>query len=282
MPQEVPFPKDINDAVFMIPEDLHPFGSDCHISKPVQSVMHHYGVVRASLDVLEEEEFFLIRDLKMADPDGEAVCRALFADAIGSRIPGRLQRMKVHFAVRRLLRPDPFAAIVATPAAAVVPAAAVAPAADAPPPPPPKRRRVTAAPTASASGVSTASSAPADGSSSSAPASRPSSSSSAAVRDTLDGLVGPSDDDSDDDDADDEDDGAADDAADADGVERDDVVKDDSKPSKRKDVVTLFNDLANEVNVNSRWVAFFLTPDDDIFRMHSVRVGHEETGRDQV
>ena len=248
MPQDVPYPKYVTDAVFMIPDNLHPYGSECAVSKPVQSVMHHYGVLKASVDILEEEEFFLVRDLRMADPDGEPVCRALFKDAIADRIPNRLQRLKVHFAIRRALLPDPFAAVV------VEPAADDAPAVDAPPPPPPKRRRVAGAATTPAPAAVPAT--PASSASTSAAASG-SSSSSASVRDTLDHLVGPSDDD-DDDDADDEDGGTADDVAEADaagGVERDDVAKDDSKPSRRKDVVTLFNDLANEVNVISRWVA---------------------------
>ena len=197
-------------------------------------------------------EFFLIRDLRMADPDGKAVCRALFKDAIANHILNRLQRLKVHFAIRRALLPDPFAAVV------VESAADDAPAVDAPPPPPPpKRRRVVGAAATPAPAAAPAT--PASSAKPSAAASSSSSSSSASVRDTLNHLVGPSDDD--DSDADDEDGGAVDGVAEADaaeGVEKDDVAKDDLKPSRCKDVVTLFNDLANEVNVNSGWVAFCL------------------------
>ena len=80
----------------------------------------------------------------------------------------------------------------------------------------------------------------------------------ASVKATINGLVGSSDD-NEDDALGVVDDNEADDAGVAAGaVETDKVDKDDSKPSRRNDPVTLFNDLNNEVRVilNSLGYAF--------------------------
>ena len=234
-------PDDVNEAVVMIPDDIHPYGVDCHVSKPVQSIMHHYNVNLNSIQILEEEEFFELRDLRMANPDGDEAAKALFARAIEGRIPGHLQTMKVRLGFRRALRPDPFGAIVITPV--VAPVVVVAPSSDAadPRPRPAKRPRGVATSSASgsdgASGVASAG-AGAVASSESAPA--------ASASSELNGMFGSSDE---------EDDdllGVAigDDAVDADAVDADAVDVDGDKLKqvpRRKDVVTLFNDLANEV-----------------------------------
>ena len=107
-------PVDVNEAIAIVSDDYHPFGSNCRVSKPVQSIMHHYGVKKATVDILEEEEFFLMRDLKMADPDGDPRAQALFESAIVARIQGHLEQMKVRCAFRRALSPDPFSPVIST------------------------------------------------------------------------------------------------------------------------------------------------------------------------
>ena len=230
-------PEDVNDAVVLLAADFFPFGRDCAITSPVQSVLHHYDVTPASVQVLEEEEFFKLRDVRMADPDGDDAARALFESTVMKRIPGRLQQMKIRLAFRRMMRPDPYGAVV------------VAPASDVADRRPAKRRRADPSSDASdsaAAGVKAAGAAVTPSSSSAPLAPAASSQASASSAHVVSDLFGSSDEE----DADilgvvvDGDGGVV---AESGAAVADDAGEDKTKLTVQKNVVTLFNDLANEV-----------------------------------
>ena len=228
-------PEDVNEAVLMIPADLFPYGRDCHISTPMQSILHHYEVTPASAEIIEAEEFFKIRDVRMADPDGDDAAKAFFQASICNRVASRMQQMKIRLAFRRALRPDPFAPVVAAPASsAVLPRPAKRP-----------RTAPASASSAGAAGVAAAGAPVAHSSSAPDPPAASSQASASSTRVVSD-LFGSSDEEEDDilgvvv-----EGDGGAD--ADPGAAGADDAGEDKTKLTVQKNVVTLFNDLANEV-----------------------------------
>ena len=151
-------PDDVNVAVVPLPAGQDPYGADCQLDRTIQSVFFHYDVDARMAKFAADLGFCRIKNIRLADPDGSEEQRQLFSDSIGANCGNVLACAIVRAAFRRLLRPDPMAAIVAS-SSVSTPAA--------------KRPR----PSASAS----ASSGSASAGSSSAASSAPSSSSSAPV-----------------------------------------------------------------------------------------------------
>ena len=240
-------PDDVDVAVVPLPDGQHPYGADCKLDRIVQSVFFHYDVDAEVAKFADGVGFRRIKNIRMADPDGSDEQRLVFADSIGSYCDNPLTRATVREAFRRLLRPEPLAAV-----------AALAP--------PAKRLRSAAASAAStsssssslspvasavASSASTSAASSAASSDASPDASSAASSSSSSASAGGDPLVPSSSktsnrdrDESSSDSASSSDDEGADDNPDKDK----DSSRDDSRASRSNDIPTLFDSLGSEVS----------------------------------
>ena len=108
-------PDDINTAIVMLPLTQFPFGAACLLTREFQSLLFHFGIKPEVADILTSEDITSRKQVRFADPDGLADERALF-DQISKKVKSGLQRLLLKRAFRRFLLPDPFAAVVATPA----------------------------------------------------------------------------------------------------------------------------------------------------------------------
>ena len=106
-------PDDCNAAVIPLPDGQNPFGDDCTLDRKIQSVFHHYEVDSDVANHIAEEGFKKIKDIRMADPDGNEEQRALFNSV--TKCQNTLTVAVIRSAFRRLLRPNPYAAIVVQP-----------------------------------------------------------------------------------------------------------------------------------------------------------------------
>lgn len=107
-------PDQPDDAVVALPDHQHPYGDPCPLNCRFQSVLWHYDVVRASADVLINRNIHGLKQIRFINPDAGVRTdqRKLFKEFIEDGIADPLQRYLVTCALRRMLRPDPFAAIV--------------------------------------------------------------------------------------------------------------------------------------------------------------------------
>lgn len=158
----------------MLPDTQHPFGSGCDLSRELQAVLFHYGVRPQDAAILSEEAITTIQFVGFADPDGAPDERDLFKLAVADRVQGPLHKLVLKKVFRRILGPNPFAAVVAAAAPPPPPPTVAAT------PPPSKKAKSVGAPTAS-SASSVAVSPPDPSSSTSATASPTASSSKASV-----------------------------------------------------------------------------------------------------
>ena len=110
-------PEDYCAAVQRLPETQFPYGKveECPMGHPIQSVLFHYEVSRETVMHLVTEGIVKFKAFKAANPDGTDDQRAFYETAVNSQIRGNLQRFMAKEAFRRILLPDPFAAIVEDP-----------------------------------------------------------------------------------------------------------------------------------------------------------------------
>lgn len=107
-------PDQPDDAVVALPPHQHPYGDPCPLNRRFQSVLWHYDVTRASADVLINRNIHSIKQIRFINPDAGARTdqRKLYKEIVEDGIADPLQRYLVSCALRRMLLPDPFAAIV--------------------------------------------------------------------------------------------------------------------------------------------------------------------------
>ena len=94
----------------MLPAGQDPFGSDCALTRRFQSILFHYDLGEAEARILEEENFYSLKNVRFANPDGNQSQRILF-EKVASRVNPALRREMLRDAFRRLLSPDPMAAV---------------------------------------------------------------------------------------------------------------------------------------------------------------------------
>ena len=135
-------PEDCNAAVSLLPDTQFPYGNNCVLARGWQAVLFHYGIKPEVAVILMQQDITSKKQVRYADPDGQEDSRLLFNEVCAG-VPSALQRLLLKRAFRRMLLPDPFAAIVATPASS----SSAAPSAAAPAPPA-KKTKVAAAPAA--------------------------------------------------------------------------------------------------------------------------------------
>ena len=105
-------PDDFNAAVVMLPDAQQPYSRDCGIDRTVQSVFFHYEIDEAIVEYLDKVGFRKIKFIRKADPDGDDEQRALFKSTVETDCQNHLVLSTVRDAFRRLLWPDPLAAVV--------------------------------------------------------------------------------------------------------------------------------------------------------------------------
>ena len=218
-------PDTIEQEVKVLPANHNPFGVNCDIDRNIQSILFHYGIDPEVVNVIEKTGYVAKKFFKRADPDGSDRERALFKKSIADKIENPLMEDLVEDAVRRILSPNPLAAII--------PVTTATRSSDASKPKKPKGSPLDVA--SSSSGASTSASAPAIASTSgtAAPAAKPNKRKK----------------NNDTDDSDDSDDGLE--------PISDDDLNDDAngasssasatRGSRSKDLSTLFDDAKNEV-----------------------------------
>lgn len=135
----ISLPKDVADSILKLPDGQHPFGDKCLLSRDLQAVLFHFGVRPQDAEILAEEGISTFAYVKFADPDGRPDQVDLFKAAVSDRVQGPLHRLVLKEAFRRIVRPDPFAAVVVVAASA---------------PPPAKRAKTVAAKSSSSAAAS--------------------------------------------------------------------------------------------------------------------------------
>ena len=119
-------PGDFDEKITLLPDDQYPFGVDCLIAPGIQSVLFHYRISAMEVDGLVSEEFFTKRDFRLASPDGNDEERAVFLSSVAPIFPKAVRCLRMKSCFRRIL--------------ADCPLDAVSPPPPPPPPPPPKRK----------------------------------------------------------------------------------------------------------------------------------------------
>ena len=142
MPDHVVPPEDCDAAVSLLPDDQFPYGSACVLARGWQAVLFHYGIKPEVAVILMQQDITSKKHVRYADPDGQEDSRLLFNEVCAG-VSSALQRLLLKRAFRRMLLPDPFAAIIATPASSSSAASSAAA-----PAPPAKKVKVTATPAA--------------------------------------------------------------------------------------------------------------------------------------
>ena len=99
-------PDDPDLPVTMLPAGQDPFGKDCALTRRFQSILFHYDLGEAEARILEEENFYSLKNVRFANPDGNQSQRILF-EKVASRVTPALRREMLRDAFRRLLSPDP-------------------------------------------------------------------------------------------------------------------------------------------------------------------------------
>ena len=217
-------PEDIDVAIKELPASQIVFTDPCALSRRVQAVCFHYELSQQVVDLMAKEGFVSIKMIREANPDGDEDEKDLFHVAMELQLEdlkvSRLQRLLTKRAFRRMCRPLPLAAI----SAGDGPPSSKRPRSSAP-----KRASTSDNPGSSSSAATTSATA-----SSVAPATVVGASTPAASSSTSASAIALDDDDSS-----------------SDGEFPDDGTSEleDSKPvsSKRRDLVSLFEDIGNEV-----------------------------------
>ena len=117
---------DYDAAVAPLADGVFPYGNDTPLSRQVQAVLVHYGIPKEDAALLAQEDLHLKKDFKFANPDGNAEQRQTYEDSVGP-IKKAVRRSRMKAAVRRILLPDPFAAIVPPPSSVASRSSSVTP-----------------------------------------------------------------------------------------------------------------------------------------------------------
>ena len=109
MADQISLPDDYREAVKMLPPSQEPFGKDFPLPLKFQSVFFHYDVPKGALKHFLDAVGYNRVSICMADPDSSDG-KGFFGDAVKG-IQHVAAVHKLRLAVRRICRPDPFAAI---------------------------------------------------------------------------------------------------------------------------------------------------------------------------
>jgi len=103
---------DYDSAVRPLGDDEHPFGIDCPINRRIQAILVHYEICVEDVALLVQEDLHTRKEFKLANPDGNADQRQSYSDALGP-ITKVIRRSRMLSAFRRVLSARPFDAIPA-------------------------------------------------------------------------------------------------------------------------------------------------------------------------
>ena len=123
-------PADYDHVVIPLPEGQRPFDVDgvdaCKLSREIQSFLFHYGLGKDCADVLVGEDLVEMRDIRLADPDGDAEAKDYYEQSVHKQLTRRKAQVLMKKAFRRMLSPNPYAAVGALPPIVVPTSADVA------------------------------------------------------------------------------------------------------------------------------------------------------------
>ena len=227
-------PEDTDAAVKELPAEQKPFDDPCGLDRQVQAVCYHYELSQKVVDLMVQEGFTSIRMIRAANPDSgeDDLYDAAMEAQLEELKVTRLQRLLAKRAFRRMCRPKPFDAV------SVVDD-----------PPASKRSRTSANKSTSATSGSSSSAPAKPGSSSAAAAASAAASAAAPAAAVAESSTSRTDA------------GTAGDSSSSSDVEvLDDESAEDPVPvsSKRRDLVSLLDDVGNEVRVCLFCFLFFL------------------------
>ena len=116
MATEIKAPEDPDMAVVALPKNQNPYGASCPLARTFQSVLFHYGVRQAEVDVLIAENILSAKQIKFVDPDGSSEQVKGFKEVMHDKIKGTVTRLILKRVFQRMLVSDPFAKVVLPPA----------------------------------------------------------------------------------------------------------------------------------------------------------------------
>ena len=114
----IALPANYNDEVKPLPDGQHPFdvaGVTCKLSREVQAFLFHYGLGCEAADIMVTEDLVEMRDIALADPDGNAEQKDYYSGSVHLMMPRRKHQELIRMAFRRMLSPNPYAAVVPPP-----------------------------------------------------------------------------------------------------------------------------------------------------------------------
>ena len=114
----ISLPANYNDEVKPLPDGQHPFdvaGVTCKLSREVQAFLFHYGLGCEAADIMVTEDLVEMRDIALADPDGNAEQKDYYSGSVHLMMPRRKHQELIRMAFRRMLSPNPYAAVVPPP-----------------------------------------------------------------------------------------------------------------------------------------------------------------------
>ena len=117
-------PADYNAAVQVLPAGQDPFGAACDLSPDVQNFLFHYDLGQAEADLLVQEDLKSLKDVGLANPDGDSEEKLFFEWSIQAAVTSRKRQLLMRKCFQRMLRPQPYAAVVIGPPVASSSAAA--------------------------------------------------------------------------------------------------------------------------------------------------------------
>ncbi len=82
-------PDDFDAAVKVLPDGQDPFGAACDLSRDLQNFLFHYTLGQAEADLLVQEDNKTLRDVRVANPDGDHEEKMFYEWSIHSAIPRR-------------------------------------------------------------------------------------------------------------------------------------------------------------------------------------------------
>ena len=108
-------PEDVDSEIRMLVDGHNPFGPDCKLHRRMQSVAWHYELGQPVVDLLVSEGFVGFKFVRAANPDGNEEAKNFYETAVDLQLEdkkvGRLQRIMTKKAFRRVCLPQPWAAV---------------------------------------------------------------------------------------------------------------------------------------------------------------------------
>ena len=83
---DISLPENPDAAITLLPAGQFLYGDDCPLSCFFQSVLFHYDIRQNEVEILEEEEIYAMKQVRLANPDGDQEQRDAFEDAVCKRI----------------------------------------------------------------------------------------------------------------------------------------------------------------------------------------------------